>query len=65
MFCLTDPTLTEHLEIFGIGLWFTMPSSLTATSRGLGMLGDISFHCSSAQHIYLIIEVTGSEVASA
>ena len=35
MFFLTDPTLTEHLEIFGVGLWFTpaaMPSSSTATS---------------------------------
>ena len=34
----TDPTLTVHLEIFGVGLWFTpaaMPSSLTATSAKL------------------------------
>ena len=29
MFCLTDPTLTEHLEIFGVGLWFT-PAATSA-----------------------------------
>ena len=42
MFWWTDPTLTEHLEIFGVGLWFTpaaMPSSLTATSAKLDVRG--------------------------
>ena len=39
MFWWTDPTLTEHLEIFGVGLWFTMPSSLTATSAKLDAQG--------------------------
>ena len=52
MFWWTDPTLTEHLEIFGVGLWFTpatTPSSLTATSAKLDDQGPTLGHFVSLQ----------------
>ena len=52
MFWWTDPTLTEHLEIFGVGLWFTpatSPSSLTATSAKLDAQGPTLGHFVSLQ----------------